>query len=127
MPGRPIWPVISDSAIRQRAQASRLTAIAVIRGRRAAARKAAVPDIQPRRDLPQFGVRIMRHFARRLIGEEELSDHFSRRLGAIGLRAYLHARRRHPDAACGKHPLAFDLDHIRRGSCRRAGSQAFGK
>src|SRR5262249_34220433 len=66
---------------------------------------------KPRRDFPQFRIRIVCHFARRLIGEQKFGDHFSRGLGAIGLRAHLHARRRRADAACRQHPLAFNFDH----------------
>src|SRR6266702_3563432 len=85
--------------------------VRTIRLRRFTAWKTARRDLKAGRDLPQFGIRIVRQLAYRLIGEQKLGDHSSRRLGAIGLRAHLHARRGHPNAACRQHPLAFDLDH----------------
>src|SRR6516164_5768005 len=74
-------------------------------------RKAALRDLKPRRDLPQFGTRIVRQLARRLVGEQKFGHHLSRGLGAIGLGSHLHAGRRRADAARGQDPLAFDLDH----------------
>src|SRR6516164_6858408 len=74
-------------------------------------RKAALRDLKPCRDLPQFGTRIVRQLARRLVGEQKFGHHLSRGLGAIGLGSHLHAGRRRADAARGQNPLAFDLDH----------------
>src|SRR5262249_54753849 len=79
--------------------------------RRAAAREAAGFDLLARRSLPEFRLRIMRDVGRRLVGEQQLDHHAPRRLGAVGLRLHLHARRGRADAARGEYALALDLHH----------------
>src|SRR6266700_765540 len=53
----------------------------------------------------------MRDIECRLIGQQQLGDHATRRLGAIGLGLYLHAGRGLANAARRQHALAFDLHH----------------
>ena len=53
----------------------------------AAAREAALLELHAGRDLPELGIRIVRDFARRLIGQQQLRHHLARGLGAVGLRS----------------------------------------
>src|SRR5436309_1094991 len=85
--------------------------VAAVGNRRGVAGKPAHDDILPLRGLPEFRLRIARHVLGRLIGKQQLQHHATRRLCAIGLRLDLHAGRRHTDAACCEHTLAFDLHH----------------
>ena len=73
--------------------------------------EAAGLDLLALGDFPELGVGVMRVGLIRLVGDEEFGDHAARRLGAVGLRLDLHARRRRADAARGEHALALDLDH----------------
>ena len=38
-------------------------------------------------DLPEFGFRIVRDLAGRLVGDQQLGHHLARGLGALGLRS----------------------------------------
>ncbi len=61
--------------------------------------------------FPEFRFRIVRHFDRRLVGDQQFGHHLARGLGALGLGLDLHAGAGLADAACRQHALAFDLDH----------------
>src|SRR5262249_36436998 len=81
-------------------------------GRRApVAREPSALDVLPLDDPPERGIGIVRKLLAGLIGEQELGHHAASGLGAVGLRLHLHAGRRHADAACRQHALAFDFDH----------------
>ncbi len=53
----------------------------------------------------------MRRRAFGLIPDQQFEHQLPRRLGPFARGLHLHALCRPPDAGCGKHPLAFDLDH----------------
>src|SRR6185312_14498905 len=61
--------------------------------------------------MPEFRVRIVRGFARGLIGDQELHHHFLRRDGAVACALDLHADRWRAFAGGRQHALALDLDH----------------
>ena len=73
--------------------------------------EAALGDAGGLGPVPEFGVRIVRGLARRLVGDQQLHHHFLRgdRTRALGL--HLHADRRRALAGGGEHALALDLDH----------------
>src|ERR1700722_6192310 len=73
--------------------------------------EAAVLCVKFRGRLPELGIRIVGDLNVGLVGKQELRNHFTRSLGAIGLRLDLHARRRHANAARRQYPLTVDLDH----------------
>ena len=101
----------AESALDAGVEIDRHRHVAAVRRGRLAARKAALLELHSRRDLPQFGIGIVRMGAIRLIGQKQFGHHPARGLGAVGLGLDLHARRGVADAACGEHALAFDLDH----------------
>ena len=73
--------------------------------------KAGHFDAHPIRPLPQPRLGMVRDLALRLVGEQQLHDHFSRGAGAVGGGDHLHAGCGLADAGRGEHALALDLDH----------------
>ncbi len=61
--------------------------------------------------VPEFRIRIVRGFARRLVGDQKLHHHLLRRRRARALGLHLHADAGRALAGGGQHPLALDLDH----------------
>ena len=76
-----------------------------------ALREAGFVEIHTVRPCPELGFWMMRHLAFRLVGEQQLHDHFARGAGALGRGHDLHPGRRLTDAGGGEHALALDLDH----------------
>src|SRR3984893_16199347 len=61
--------------------------------------------------VPEFRIRIVRGFTRRLVGDQKLHHHLLRRDRARARRFHLHADARRPLAGGRQHALALDLDH----------------
>ena len=80
---------------------------------RGPAREPALGDVQALGPLPQLRVMLVRHVARRLVGDEQLHHHPARGLCPLGRGVHHQARRRPALARCGEHPLALDLHHAR--------------
>ena len=68
-------------------------------------------ELHAGRNFPELGIRIVGDLAGRLVGQQQLSHHLARGLGAVSCGLDLHAGRRAADAACRQHPLTLDLDH----------------
>src|SRR3954469_25947029 len=73
--------------------------------------EAALGDPSGFGPVPEFGLRIVRGLARRLIGDQQLHDHFLRGNSARALGLHLHADRWRALAGRREHTLALDLDH----------------
>src|SRR5262249_40946652 len=73
--------------------------------------EAAFGDADRIGPVPEFGIRIVRSLARRLVGDEQLHHHLLRGGGARAFRLHLHADRRRALAGRRQHALALDLDH----------------
>src|SRR5262245_46368072 len=73
--------------------------------------EAAFGDADGLGPIPEFGIRIVRGVARRLVGNQKLHHHLLRGNGAVAFRLHLHADGRRALARGRKHALALDLDH----------------
>src|SRR3954451_8681920 len=85
--------------------------MAAVGCRRRTAGEPADLDVLPIGGLPEFRFRIVRDVLGRLVRQQQLDHHATRRLGTIGLGLDLHARGRRADAAGRQHAFALDLDH----------------
>ena len=74
-------------------------------------REAAFGDLDLFGPVPEFRVRVVRSFPRRLVSDQQLHHHFLRGDGPLARRFHLHADRRRPLARRRQHALALDLDH----------------
>src|ERR1700736_660848 len=73
--------------------------------------EAAFGDLDLFGPVPEFRIRIVRGFARRLVGDQKFHHHFLRRDRAGARRLHLHADTWRALAGSRQHALALDLDH----------------
>ena len=101
----------AERAVDAGIQIDRHRGVARIAGGRALGVEAAVRDADAVGPAPQHGIGVMRLFAPRLVGDQELEDHAPCRGCALRGAVDHHAFARRADAGGGKHALALDLDH----------------